>query len=162
MSRALERLGATENNVRPDDATAASIRDELKKYREAVQIARTVMYYDRGRHELEVGPTVIDTLLPETQASRTLARLLSADAAIRVHDGDPDAALDSCRAILAVGRSIGDEPFLISSSCGYAIGMVSMNSVRRVLGQGEPSDTRSLGSRPSSSTSWASRSCSMG
>jgi hypothetical protein len=67
--------------------------------------------------------------------------VLAADAAIRVHDGDPDGALDSCRAILGVGRSIGDEPFLISQLVRLAIGSVAMKSVRRVLGQGEPSDT---------------------
>jgi hypothetical protein len=139
-SEAYDRLNETEDNVRPDDATVVAIRHELEKYREAVQIARTVMYYDRGRHELEIGPTVIDTLLPETQASRTPTRLLSADAAIRSLDGDLDGALDSCRAMLSTGRSIGDEPFLISQLVRTAIGMVAMKSTRRVLGQGEPSD----------------------
>ena len=35
------------------------------------RIARTVANYSRGRHELELGPTLIDTPLPETQAART-------------------------------------------------------------------------------------------
>ena len=117
-----------------------SLRNGLKAADEAVKIARTVADYPRGRHELELGPTLIDTLLPETQAARTVARLLSADAAIRVHDGDPDGALDSCRAILCTARSIGDEPFLISHLVRIAIGSVTMQSTRRVLGQGEPSD----------------------
>jgi hypothetical protein len=137
---AYDRLNETEDNVRPDGEAVDTIRNELEKYREAVQIARTVTYYDRGRHELEIGPSIIDTLLPETQASRNVARLLAADAAIRSLDGDLDGALDSCRAMLNTGRSIGDEPFLISQLVRIAIGSVAMRSTRRVLGQGEPSE----------------------
>jgi hypothetical protein len=139
-SEAIGRLAALEKNVRPDAATADAIRADLEKYREAVQIARTLAFYDRGRHEPEIGRTVIDTLLPETQATRSVARLLAADAAIRAEDGDGDGALDSCRAILAVGRSIGDEPFAISQLVRFAIGLVAMDTTRRVLAQGEPSD----------------------
>jgi hypothetical protein len=140
LMKADERMVTTADNVRLDDATAAVLRNELKALDEAVKIARTVADYPRGRHEVELGPTLLDTLLPETQASRTVARLLRADAAIRVHDGDPDGALDSCRANLCTARSIGDEPFAISQLVRLAIGMVTMQSTRRVLGQGEPSD----------------------
>jgi hypothetical protein len=136
----LGRLGETADNVRLDDATAEVLRDELKAYDEAVRLARTVADYRRGRHELQLGPTLLDTLLTETQQTRSVARLLGADAAIRVHDGDPDGALDSCRAMLGTARSIGDEPMLISQLVRFAIGLVAMNATRRVLGQGEPSD----------------------
>ncbi len=97
----------------------AVIRDDLEKHREAVELGRSVAGYPRGRHELELGPTLIDTPLPETQAARTAARLMAADAAIRAHDGDADGALESCRAILCVGRSIGDEPFRSPISSGW-------------------------------------------
>ena len=96
--------------------------------------------HPRGRHELQLGPAVIDTLLPATQAARCVARLLQADAAIRAHDGDVDGAIDSCRALLNTGRSIGDEPFLISQLVRIAIGRTATIAARRVLGQGEPSD----------------------
>ncbi len=66
--------------------------------------------------------------------------LMTVDAAIRVHDGDPDAALDSCRAIIYTGRSIGDEPFALSQLLHIAIGLHATDSARRVLAQGEPSD----------------------
>jgi hypothetical protein len=135
-----DRLTRTADNVRLDDASANALRDVLKANDEAAQIARTVADYARGRHELELGPTLLDTPLSETQASRTAARLLRADAAIRAHDGDLDGALGSCRAILGVGRSIGDEPFLISQLARISIGVVAMRSACRVLAQGEPSD----------------------
>ncbi len=140
LMKAYDRMSATADNVQLDDATADMLRDALETYDEAVKIARTVAGYPRGRHELELGPTLIDTLLPETQASRNVARLLIADAAIRIHDGDPDGALESCRANLCTARSIGDEPFAISQLVRVAIGLVTMQSTRRVLSQGEPSD----------------------
>jgi len=140
VAKAYERLSKTADNMQLDDEATKTLRNELEKYDEAVQVARTVADYERGRHELEFGPTLIFTRLPETQAARTPARLLAADAAMRAHDGDPDGALDSCRAIIGVGRSIGDEPFEISQLVRIAIGSVAMQSTRRVIGQGQPSN----------------------
>ena len=62
------------------------------------------------------------------------------DAALRAHDGDSDGALESCRAIVGVSRSIGDEPFLISQLVRVSIDELALISARRALGQGEPSE----------------------
>ncbi len=137
---ATRRLGATPDNVRLDEATADRLRSELETHAAAVEIARTVADYRRGRHELKLGPTLIDTPLSETQASRTVVRLLEIDAAVRAHDGNLDGALDSCRAMIGVGRSIGDEPFLISHLVRINEGAFAMKSAGRALGQGEPTD----------------------
>jgi hypothetical protein len=137
---ATRRLGATPDNVRLDEATADRLRSELETHAAAVGIARTIADYRRGRHELKLGPTLIDTLLPETQASRTVVRLLEVDAAVRAHDGDLDSALDSCRAMIGVGRSIGDEPFNISQLVRISEGHLALKSARRALGQGAPTD----------------------
>ncbi len=136
---AYDRTAKSADNVQMDETMAGSLRAELKVRDEAVQIARRVANFSRGRHELKLGPNVIDTLLPETEAARSAARLLAADAAIRAHDGDIDGALDSCRAILEVSRSIGDEPFMISQLVRIAIDALALKSARRALGQGEPS-----------------------
>ena len=53
-------------------------------------------------------------------------------------------ALDSCRAILGVARSIGFEPFLVSALVRLSSGEVAMKFARRVICCGEPSDA-SLG-----------------
>jgi hypothetical protein len=82
----------------------------------------------------------MDTWMRDTAGARTIGRLLAADAAIRAEDGDINGALDSCRAILGVERSIGDEPFLVSGLVRIAIGELAMKSARRVLAQGEASD----------------------
>jgi hypothetical protein len=48
--------------------------------------------------------------------------------------------MDSCLAALCAGRSVGDEPFLMSVLVRTAIGQGALRSARRVLAQGEPSD----------------------
>jgi hypothetical protein len=142
--KAHDQLSLTADNIRIDNPTAEAIRADLNAYSEPLRIARSVADYPRGEHVLQIGPTVIDTQLPETQAARSVAQLLQADAAIRAHDADVDGAIESCRAILNTGRSIGDEPFLISQLARVAIGRTATSAARRVLGQGEPSDA-SLG-----------------
>jgi hypothetical protein len=140
VKEAFDAMNATPENVRLSDPVANTLRDELKTFEEAVELARGLKGFRRGRHELEIGPTLIDTPLQQTQDARSVARLLAIDAAMRAHDDDPDGALDACAAILAAGRSIGDEPFLISVLVRFAIGSVALQSARRSLGQTEPSD----------------------
>ncbi len=140
VSDAFNRLIASSANIRLEADVANVLRSELKTYGQALVIARTVASYPKGRHELVVGPILIDTMLPETQAVRRVARLLKADSAIRAEDGDADGALESCRAIIGAARSIGDEPMLISALVRIAMDAIATNSAQRVLGQGEPSE----------------------
>ena len=137
---AVGKLGDTPDNVCLEDKTFAAIGDALAADQEAVDLARRVADYPRGRHEVELSPNLLDTSLIESQHARGVARLLVSDAAIRSQRGDIDGALDSCRAALNVGRSIGDEPFLISTIVRAAIGGSAMQATRRALAQGEPSD----------------------
>lgn len=140
VAQLLDGLTEIGDNMRLDLATADTLRAELEAHREAVRIARTVRFFDRGHHELKIKPAIIDTLLTETVDARRLAKLLAADAAIRAEDGDADGALDSCCAIVSTARSIGDEPFLISQLVRMAIDRIATATARRVLGQGESSD----------------------
>jgi hypothetical protein len=135
--RALE---ATPANVRLNDTIAESFRLELAAHEEAIPIARSLAGYERGRRDVETARVVLKTPLPETLEARAVARLLSIDAATRAHDGDPDGAFDSCRAIFGVGRSIGDEPSLFAQAVRYILGELGLRSAQRALGQGEPSE----------------------
>lgn len=138
--RAYQLLVAAPAGVRLADDLSVEVRLALVEVAEAVKLARTLVDYPRGRHEVTLGPAIIDTQLDETQTARSVARLLEMDAMLRAHDGDLDGALDSCRAILNAGRSIGDEPFVISMLVRIAIDGVALNTARRVLALGEPSD----------------------
>jgi hypothetical protein len=140
LEEAYQSLDTTLANVRLSENAAELLRGELKSHEAAIHRARTLANYSRGRFELKIGRAVIDTLLPHTQRARTVARLLAADSAMRAHDGDIDGALESCRAIVATGRSIGDEPFLISHLVRIAITSVAFKATSRVLAQGDPTD----------------------
>jgi hypothetical protein len=139
FAAAVERAGDADDSRKLDAETAAVIRSELDDLADAVDYARTLVDYDRGRHEIEIAPKIFDTLLPETQNTRAVARLLNIDGMLLAHDGKLDEALDSCRAVLVTARSIGDEPFLISQLVRLAIDAMEETLIRRVLGQGEPS-----------------------
>ncbi len=135
-----EMLEKTPSTFRPSDSVAETLRGELKTHEKAVLLARSLVKYPRGRHELTIGPAVFDTNTPHVQGVRGVVRLLVADAAIRAQDGDLSGSLDSCRAIFAAARSIGDEPFLISHLVHIAIGEAALHTTWRSLGQGEASD----------------------
>ena len=151
--KAYQELNEIPTRVRLSDGAAHLLRVELKKREPTVQLARTLAKYRRGRFELKIGRAVIDTLLPHVQRTRSVARLLAADSAMRAHDGDIDGALESCRAIVATGRSLSDEPLLISLLVRIAITNVALKATSRVLGQGDPTDRRSLRCRSFCSTS---------
>lgn len=137
---AYQELDSTAPNVRLSDRAAELLRGEFKSHEKAARLARTLANYRRGRYELTIGRAVIDTLLSHTNRARTVARLLAADSTMRAYDGDIDGALDSCRAIVATGRSIGDEPFLISQLVRIAITHLAFKATSRVLGQGDSTD----------------------
>ena len=140
VSEAFDESGKTPSNVKLSDSVARTLRDELKTHEKALRVARSLANYPQGRHALLIGRAVYDTMLPHTQGARTAGWLMAADSALRAQDGDIDGALDSCRAICAAGRAIGDEPILISQIVKVAIGEVALKSTWRALGQGEASD----------------------
>ena len=135
-----DSLHDTPTNLRISESLEKLLRVELKEHDRAVDLARSLVKYPRGRHALTIAPAVIDTRLPHVQGTRGVARLLYASAMIRAHDGDLSGALDSCRAIFAAARSIGDEPFLISHLVHIALGESALDATWRVLGQGEAPD----------------------
>ena len=141
FAKQFDSIHDTPTNIRLSESLEKSLRAELQKQEKAVELARSLVKYPGGRHELTIAPAVIDTLLPHVQGTRGVARLLYARAVILAHDGDISGALESCRAIFAAARSIGDEPFLISQLVHIAIGESALDATWRVLGQGETSDS---------------------
>ncbi|MDG3004498.1 hypothetical protein [Paludisphaera mucosa] len=139
VGTAFERASAIEDSRRLDDEAAGSLRAELAERREPLEIARKVVGYARGRHEVALGPALIDTNLEETQDARRVARMLQADAMLAAHDGRLDDAIEACRAQLGVARSIGDEPFIVSQLVRLGIDVAAARTARRVLALGEPS-----------------------
>lgn len=139
-AKAYDAMSKTPPQIQLDKATVDTLREELNRVKDALVLARSVVDYPKGRHEVEFDRTMIDAKLQETKETRHVARLLAADAGLQSYDGDADGAIDSCRAMLCVARSVGDDPLMISQLLRIAIGGVTLDSTRRALAQGEPSD----------------------
>lgn len=68
-------------------------------------------------------------LLPHAQQLRAGARLLALEAAVHVHRGLPDAAVESVQAIFAAVRSLEQEPLLVSQLVRMALGSAACEQV---------------------------------
>lgn len=136
-----EAIEKTPPNVLLGADAAAGLNDELHELSDALTEARQLADLNRGRYQVDYQELVIETLLPHTQNSRSVARLLRLDALHRVQVNDPDGALDDCRAIVGVSRSIGDEPFAISQLVRMSEDSMAIGTMERVLARGEASDS---------------------
>lgn len=115
------------------------LRQELNKVAAGRDKARTLESLPAGRIPVNWSPDLFSTLLPNLQEMRNVAVVLRLDASSRAQDGDADAALHSARAILNTSAAIGDEPLLISQLVQVAIQGIAVNTIERILAQGQPS-----------------------
>src|SRR5207249_10305703 len=79
-------------------------------------------------------------LLAPLQPMRGLGTVMLYDAMLRAQQGDVNGALESCRAGVNAGRSVGEEPALISQLVRMAIRALSHRSIERSLALGEASE----------------------
>jgi hypothetical protein len=143
LSEALDRLPPPERLTREQ---AARLDAELQAFAPAVAEARKLAGLPRGRHHIAYHRVVISTLLDDQQGVRAAAALLKYDALRRAHAGDLGGALTSCRGVLNAGRSIGDEPTVISQLIRNAGVTIACQAAERALAQGEagPDDLAAL------------------
>ena len=135
----MDVLKAEPNRRFPPELVAA-IRDRLTPIGPIVEKARELETSPGGRYALKYERYVIETKLPDAQNSRAVARLLYLDAMARAQRRDVDGALASSRAVLGVGRTLGDEPMLISQLVREAEEHVAIEAIEQSLAQGEASD----------------------
>lgn len=119
---------------------AQRLRGELTKAAPALAAARPLADMSRGRYILKWSPDAVSMRMDHLQEARELAQLLRLSAIEEAHEGDMDAAIASCRAILSTGRSIGDEPFAISQLVRLSCLRFTIRSLERTLAQGQSSE----------------------
>jgi hypothetical protein len=73
------------------------------------------------------------------QQIQRIKRLLYFDALARAEDGDANGAAQSCLAALNAGRSLGDEPMLMSQIIRVLCELSAVRGAERLLAQSEPS-----------------------
>jgi hypothetical protein len=111
------------------------MRDHTATVREE---ARKLQTFTTGYYHVTMGENPYTTLLPHIDKARQVVALLQYDALLAAVDNDPDAAIRSAHAALNVGRSIGDEPFLISQLVRISCATVAVESAFQTLAWGEP------------------------
>jgi hypothetical protein len=116
----------------------SALRTELKRAGAALVEARKLAEFPNGRYSISFSPDFISTLMPHAQDARAVASFLAYDALLRIQDRDVEGALASCRSILNVGRSIGDEPMFISQMVRLACRAQALARIERALAQGLP------------------------
>jgi hypothetical protein len=127
-------------NRRPNGSAYGLLRSELDEQEPALAEARKLADLPRGRYRLTYRrPNVKGTIfLVDQQKSRTAAQLLNYSALRRADEGDAGGALRECRAAVNAGRSLGDEPLMVSQLIRIAGVGLGCNAAARVLALGEP------------------------
>jgi hypothetical protein len=118
----------------------ARLTAELERQQPALKEAREIRNYRTGRYPITYTPNPLATLVPHFDSIRHVSFLLEADAVNRAEAKDFDAALVSCRAILATGQTLGDEGFLISVVLRCNCRAYSVRTLERIQAQGEASE----------------------
>lgn len=91
-----------------------------------------------GFYSIQFAEFPFATTLPHAQKARDLAALIEYDAMLAGIEGNPDRGLMSIRALLVVGLSIGDEPFLVSQLVRMACDRMAVQSALQILAWGRP------------------------
>lgn len=126
------------NPHRPSAKLQEQMRQHQQSTAAARQLARDIRRFPVGQHTLIFHDNPFLTLLPHAQKTRDVLTLLEYDALLAALDNDPDTGILSAHAALNVGRSLGNEPVLISQLVRMAGGRVSVAAASQVLAWGTP------------------------
>jgi hypothetical protein len=114
------------------------LETKLGSLQSAILEARKLADMPEGRHNLVWSANPIMTVLDGQQFTHDVVTLLEYDALHLAQTGKGREALRSCRAALNAGRSIDDEPIIISQLMRIACVHVAAFSAQRVLALTEP------------------------
>ena len=137
LSELVEQL---EPVVQLNDELLAELQAAVDAGTAAHTKLREIASRPSGRFAIELSNDFLSTKLPHMDACRGLGDLEYLAAALRAHQGSAKAAMEHCHIFLNVGRSLTDEPFLISVVHRTLCQKRVAQSLERILGQTEVSD----------------------
>lgn len=115
------------------------LTQDLHDCRAALAEARKLAAYPDGWSQVAWSRDFVSTFFPYLDRCQRIANLLGYDVTLRAHQKDQDGALISCRALLHVGRSIGDMPNFCAQAARDRMRSLAVRRVERTLAQGEAS-----------------------
>jgi hypothetical protein len=133
-------VGDLPPHVQLPERAVQVLRRNLTKSNPALLAARKLSDMPYGRFAITYSADGISTPFPHAQSARQVARLLTNDVLLRCAEGDIDGALASVRGALNVGRSLYDEPSVISQLVRMAYRARALRRLERALAQGEASE----------------------
>lgn len=137
-------LGVSFENLTPaarlHEKQLVALRGELGRAAQAREAALILAKMPRGRFSIAMKPDVVSTLLPHIENIHRVKDLLVKDALLRIEDKDLVGAATSCRALVHLGRSVAEEPMLVSQLSYLTVRLQAMRLMERLLAQGELSD----------------------
>ena len=109
----------------------------LQKHAGALKLARTLKEFrGEGRFAIDYARAPFSPDVP-WQGCHGVMSLLHYDAILRAEEEDAAGALESCRALLAAARAIGDEPDFIAMLIRVNGQRLTVDALERVLAQSE-------------------------
>ena len=114
---------------------AKNLNECLIAVQQAVIEARELNETPRGRFAVEYTPDFISSLVVEQQNGRAVAQLLYLDAFALLHSSEPTKTLQSVQALFHAGRTMADEPFIISQLVRMNYQVMGVQCIERTLGQ---------------------------
>jgi hypothetical protein len=138
-----ERLAEVDPSQRLEPEVAYELEEQLKAARPALEQTSALTHLLEGRFPITYSADYYATPI-QVQDARLVASLLQAEGIALAQANDIEGAMTAARGILVAGRSIGDEPCMVSQLVRMACGYISVLSLERTLAQGQPSES-SLG-----------------
>jgi hypothetical protein len=127
-------------NRRLDARQEKLLREETNEYHTAVAQALKLVDYPTGRYSINYTDDWISTLVIHAQDARSVASLLSFEGSVRLQDNDAAGAVTCCTAAMNSGRSIGDEPVMLSQIVRMGCMAIFLRTTERMLGQCQPGE----------------------
>jgi hypothetical protein len=112
----------------------------LKVAEPALAEARKLKDLPKGRYPVFYDQNGLPAAVPHVQAARQTATLLAYDVLLREQAQDMDGGLESCRGIMNVARSLGDEPDCHLQLARLELRATGCRRIERTLAQGQPSE----------------------
>jgi hypothetical protein len=144
----LDDIPAPQFQLRLDQA--ASLKKELERVAPALAVARRLTDLNWGRYQVSLpepavpmaAPVLMGVVDAYSREARVVALLLRLEAVLQCHEGDLDRALETGRAVLNAGRSVGDEPGMAPQLTRMECEDVAVAVIERTLAQGQPAVRR--------------------
>lgn len=125
-----------EEQLAPD--TFARLKQELDSLLPALKEARKLANMPRGRHHIIYQRNILNTLLKGADDTRRIVPLLLYDAMRYDQEHDPRQAMIACQAAFNAGRSLGEQPFVVSQLIRIKCIFSAYQGLERTLAQGQP------------------------